>query len=123
VKEPQYDQFQYKSEFLYLKSMFKKFLSLKEVLRQRQKIKKIKIFVGKISMSGHSPGSRAGSDQSGGPPSSNPGPGGHQVDLHVMYSAFRSQHQTPSVGESIQFLSFLDKKVSFSSNKSLSRSW
>ncbi len=64
-------------------------------------------------MSGHSPGSRAGSDQSGGPPSSNPGPGGHQVDLHVMYSAFRSQHQTPSVGESLQFLTFLEKSFFF----------
>ena len=45
----------------------------------------------------HSPGSRGGSDPSGG--SSSGPPGGHQVDLHVMYSAFRSQHHTPSVGE------------------------
>jgi hypothetical protein len=45
----------------------------------------------------HSPGSRGGSDPSGG--SSSGPPGGHQVDLHVMYSAFRSQHHTPSVGK------------------------
>ena len=52
---------------------------------------------GKIGLSGHSPGSRGGSDQSG----SGPQGGGHPVDLHVMYSAFRSQHHTPSVGKII----------------------
>ena len=53
--------------------------------------------MGTTSISGHSPGSRSGSEHMGGPGS---GPQGqHQVDLHVMYSAFKSEYHTPSIGE------------------------
>jgi len=46
-----------------------------------------------------SPVPRNGSDsQSAGGGGGGGGGGGHHVDLHVMYSSFRSQHETTSVG-------------------------
>ena len=44
-----------------------------------------------------SPVPRNGSDSQSG--SGAGGGGGHHVDLHVMYSSFRSQHETTSVGK------------------------